>query len=267
MTCLSGNSLHDTIDEFRAQSEMSLIGKLYESGFPVTFLDTQWQQHEVLFRPLNELSYEGQIKTATSKRGELKEHRTLMGEIAGSDESKIEKMTDEQRRMLYVQVNQAPTMKCTTSKSRANPGYVAYMTQKVLPVIRKHFGKQTSQKTLLLVPYARQHEMYRQIEFELLKNGWNRSELPRLTTIDSARGRQAKLVILDLTNDNYEGFMNNLKRCCVAWSRAEEQMIVIGGAMDNVNHDDKEKVIKDATDSNKWKTIKYRVPLAHWLAH
>jgi hypothetical protein len=263
---LTGRNVENTVDVFYKQSDMSLLQRLYQMGHPFVRLTTQWRQHEILFAPLNQLHYNMSIRTVGSLKEPLKSHTQLMGKIANRPDSEIEKQTEYQKRMLYVNVD-SPTMKSKDSPSRANPGYAAYVVNTLFPILREEFGKTLRSKVKLIVPYAKQKELYFRWFFELQKAGWSTEELPEISTIAVAHGDETHLVILDLVNDEYEGFMKDESRCCVAFSRAREQMIVIGGKMSETNTRGEPKMFRDATDGNKHKIITIKRPLLHWKVY
>jgi hypothetical protein len=263
---LTGRHFDDTVDVFYQQAEMSLFARVSLAGHPVDRLDLQWRQHEKIFQVLNKLHYFMSIRTKNSMKGNLQEHTTLMARITGlSDDSEIAAQTDYQKRLLHVVVD-SPTMKAKDSKSRANPGFAAYVVDIVLPKIREDFGKTTYKNVMLIVPYAKQKELYRRLFAKLRGQGWTDAELPQLSTIDVAHGHEADLVIFDVVNDDYEGFLQDKKRCCVAFGRAKQQMIVISGALEEVDERTTTQIVRDATDGDKIKPITLKRPLLHWAS-
>ena len=261
----SGRKAEDTVDVFYKQSDMSLFLRLYLAGHPVDRLNVQWRQHEKLFKLLNELHYDMRIRTSHSMKGDLYEHTTLMGRIANIPDNDIAAQSDYQKRLLHVVVD-SPTMRAKDSTSRANPGFAAYVVDIVLPKVRKDFGDATRQNVMLIVPYAKQKELYRRLFTKLRRQGWTTAQLPQLSTIGSAHGHEAHLVIFDVVNDDYEGFLQDKKRCCVAFSRAKEQMIVISGTMTKIPTDTTTRVVRDATNGDSLKTITLKRPLLHWAS-
>ncbi|KAI4750443.1 hypothetical protein E4T52_17353 [Aureobasidium sp. EXF-3400] len=263
VTCLTGQGPDNTVDPFHAQSRISLFARLEKAGHPVVHLDTQCRLPTVFLIPLNELHYDMQVTTSTALDRDLTENRTLMGEIAGRSTKEIANQNDAQKRMLLVEVN-SPTMRARDSPSRANPGFAAYVVEVVLPILRKHFGRRLKKKVMLVVPYAKQKELYLRHFFKLRSNGWAQNELPALYTINAAHGHEADFVIFDIVNDTREGFLSDPQRMCVAASRAKKQMLWITGDLSEVKTD---KTIKYYRDINAGDTIKevaiYR-PLLHW---
>ncbi|KAI4852250.1 hypothetical protein E4T44_01608 [Aureobasidium sp. EXF-8845] len=263
---LTGRHFDDTVDVFYQQAEMSLFARVSLAGHSVDRLDLQWRQHEKIFQVLNKLHYFMSIRTKNSMKGNLQEHTTLMARITGlSDDSEIAAQTDYQKRLLHVVVD-SPTMKAKDSKSRANPGFAAYVVDIVLPKIREDFGKTTYKNVMLIVPYAKQKELYRRLFAKLRGQGWTDAELPQMSTIDVAHGHEADLVIFDVVNDDYEGFLQDKKRCCVAFDRAKQQMIVISGALEEVDERTATQIVRDATDGDKIKPITLKRPLLHWAS-
>jgi len=259
----TGRHAENIVDIFYKQSDMSLFRRLCLAGHPVIRLTVQWRQHEKLFELLNELHYDMGTRTRGNKKADLQEHTTLMGRIVGSPYSKIAAQSDHQKRILHVVVN-SPTMKAKDTKSRANPGFAAYVVDIVLPKVRGDFGTSTHENVILIVPYAKQKELYRRHFVKLRSQGWTDAELPQLCTVDASHGYEAHLVVFDIVNDDYEGFLQDKKRCCVAFSRAKEQMIVISGALARVDQITKTRVVRDATNQSKMKTITLQCPLLHW---
>jgi hypothetical protein len=263
VTNLTGHRCEDTVDVFYKQSDMSLFRRLCLAGHPVDRLTIQWRQHEKLFKPLNELHYSIRIRTKGSMKGDLQGHTTLMGRIVNLPYSKIATQSDCQKRLLHVIVD-SPTMEAKDTNSRANPGFAAYVTGIVLPKVRADFGNTTHENVMLIVPYAKQKELYRRLFAKMRTQGWTDADLPQLFTVDVAHGQEAHLVILDIVNDDYEGFLQDKKRCCVAFGRAKEQMIVISGALAQVEQNTTTQVVRDVTDGDKVKNITLKRPLVHW---
>ncbi|KAI5269518.1 hypothetical protein E4T47_06991 [Aureobasidium subglaciale] len=186
-----------------------------------------------------------------------------MGKVLGLTDAEIAKQTEKQRRMLYVNVA-TPTMKSRDSHSRANPGNAAWVILVLFPILREEFGEKMHEDLMLLVPYAKQKELYLRWYFELRKQGWTDKQLPRISTIDVSHGDESKFVIFDLVNDEYEGFLQDPARTCVAWGRAKDGMFVIGGNMSHVDGDFKIKKFRDATDGDKLKDFALYRPILHW---
>lgn len=224
----------------------------------------QGRQHEKLFEMLNDLHYFSGVRTRDDMKGELQEHTRLLGSIMNLPADRITAQTDHQKRMLQVVVRDSPPMKAKDSKSRANPGFAAYVVDVVLPKVRQEFGTSTRDNVLLITPYAKQKELYHRHFVNLRSQGWTDAELPRLSTVDSSHGLEAHLAILDIVNDEREGFMQDKERCCLAFGRAKEQMIVISGTLARVRHDTTTQVVKDVTDGDKVKTVTLSRPLLHW---
>ncbi|KEQ75931.1 hypothetical protein M436DRAFT_61229 [Aureobasidium namibiae CBS 147.97] len=87
---------------------------------------------------------------------------------------------------------------------------------------------------------------------------------PPMKAKDSKSRCLAHLAILDIVNDEREGFMQDKERCCLAFGCAKEQMIVITGTLAKVRDDATTQVVKDATDGDNVKTITLSRPLLHW---
>ncbi|THW83990.1 hypothetical protein D6D18_07949 [Aureobasidium pullulans] len=262
---LTGRNPDNTVDVFYKQTDMSLFLRLYLSGHPVVRLDIQWRQHEKLFRPLNELHYDLNISTVQEMNRDLDEHTRLMGKITGQSDSKIDKQSDYQKRLLHI-VLDSPTMKAKDSPSRANPGFAAYVVGVIFPKVREEFGITTSENVMLVVPYAKHKELYQRHYAQLRAEGWTDAELPALTTIEVAHGHEANLVIFDAVNDNREGFLQDAERCCVAFSRAKQQMIFVSGRLLHVKSDITKTVVVRTTDGRLARTDVYR-PLLHWAKY
>jgi hypothetical protein len=233
---------------------------------PVGVSTVQYRQHEKLFRPLNELHYGMSVRTRDDMKGDLQEHTKLMGRIVNPPETDIDAQTDYQKRLLQVVVH-SPTMKARDSNSRANPGFAAYVVDVVLPEIRDEFGTTTRANVMLVVAYAKQKDLYHRHFAKLRAQGWADTEMPELFTVDASLGYDAHLAILDIVNDDWEGFLRDKSRCCVAFSRAKQQMIFISGRLAEVRVDDTRQVVRDATDDGKIKTIHLKRPLLHWASY
>lgn len=266
VTNLTGRHCEDTVDVFYKQSDMSLFRRLCLAGHPVDRLTIQWRQHEKLFKLSNQLHYSMRIRTKGSMKGNLQGHTTLMGRIVNLPYSKITTQSDYQKRLLHVIVD-SPTMEAKDTNSRANPGFAAYVTDIVLPKVRADFDKTTHKNVILIVPYAKQKELYRRLFPKMRTQGWTDAELPQLFTVDAAHGQEAHLVIFDVVNDDYEGFLQDKKRCCVAFGRAKEQTIAISGALAQVDQSTTKQLVRDATDSDKVKEIILKRPLVHWATY
>lgn len=204
-----------------------------------------------------------QVITPKALRQPLRENLTLMGEIAGRSTEQIASQDDAQRRMLLVELD-STTMRATDSPSRANPGFAAYVVDRVLPILRKHFGRGLSRKVMLVVPYAKQKELYLRHFFALRSRGWSRDELPVLHTIGTSRGHEADFVIFDVVNDTREGFLSDSRRICVATSRATKQMLWISGSLAKVKSDEETRCYRDITSGSAIRRSTIDRPLLHW---
>ncbi|KAI5201536.1 hypothetical protein AUEXF2481DRAFT_92785 [Aureobasidium subglaciale EXF-2481] len=260
---LTGKNFDNTVDVFYKQSDMSLFLRLNLMGHPLVDLRYQWRQNEHLFEMLNQLHYHMSIITTGNMKKPMSEHTTLMGKVLGLTDAEIAKQTEKQKRMLYVNVA-TPTMKSRDSHSRANPGYAAWVILVLFPLLLAEFGEKLQEDVMLIVPYAKQKELYLRWYFELRKQGWTDKQLPRISTIDVSHGDESKFVILDLVNDEYEGFLQDPARTCVAWGRAKDGMFTIGGNMSQVDDSHKVKKFRDATDGDKLKDFVLYRPIRHW---
>lgn len=263
ITSLTSQGRKSTNNPFHEQSLVSLFSRLEMAGHPIVRLGMQCRLPSVLFGPLNELHYDMQVITIPARRKNLTENLTLIGEIVGRDADEIAAQTDAQRRMLLVEVG-SPTMRAVDSPSRANPGFAAYVVDVVLPILRRHFQRQLNKKVMLVVPYAKQKELYLRLFFKLRNQGWIRDELPALHTIGASRGQEADFVIFDVVNDTREGFLSDSRRMCVAASRATKQMLWISGSLAKVKSDEQTRCYRDVTAGGATRRLTIDRPLLHW---
>ncbi|KAI5202072.1 hypothetical protein E4T39_04879 [Aureobasidium subglaciale] len=260
---ITGRGTENTVDPFHKQADVSLFLRLYMSGHEVVRLDTQWRQHILLFMMLNELHYHMSIRTVGAMKNALNKYTDLMGRIAGRSQDEIDQQSEAQKRMLCVELDSI-CMRAKDSRSRANPGNAAYVIRVVFPQLRIAFGKNMRKMVILLTPYAKQKELYGRWYWQLRKEGWIDVELPEIMTVDVSHGHEAHMTIVDVVNDNYEGFLKDPSRMLVMMSRARHQLLMVCGEMANVDVEVKKKLYTDVTNGNKVKQLDVQRPILHW---
>lgn len=223
--------------------------------------------HSVLFDIPNQLHYDCSILTDRRCNRPLdKKYRTIMSKIRALKSN--EKLSEEQVRMLYIEVPDAPMMKSHSSNSKANPGYVAVIVQRVLPVLCEILGHQVNSECMIITPYRRQLELWLTTFYSLRKSGWLASELPQIYTVDGSQGRERMLTIIDLVNHKTAGFMSDPKRANVSITRAKLMRILVGGSFDAVKppFEKSVKYVRDATNDLKVREIELDGPVAFYRA-
>ena len=261
---IAGSSTKDTLNEFLPQLGMSLSERLLAAGFPAIRMTVQNRMHDILFQPVNELFYNCSILTPDERKMPLEpKHRNLIPSIRGPNNNDTE-LTEAQARLLYVDIPQSRMMRSRSSGSKANPGFATFVVQNVMPALRQRFGEQTRAKCAIITPYRRQLELYNSLTYGLRQQGWKVPEMPQVWTIDSFQGRESDLVIIDLVNNHTEGFLRDIRRACVAFTRAKEMQIIIGGAFKGANAPaNPVKVVRDVSQNNKIREIQLHAPLVY----
>ena len=266
-SAIAGRGAKNTLNEFIAQTEVTLAERLIKSGHPAVQLNVQNRMHKELFAAPNELHYDCQIMTDAKRMEPLDmKYCGITRTIRGLD--KNVKLNEAQQRMLYVEVVNAPVMRSMGDNSKANPGYVALVVQKILPVLREAFDEATFAECSVITPYKRHVELYKAAFYALRKQGWSVAHLPQLYTVDGFQGRESNLTVVDLTNHDRAGFMSNAKRACVAFTRAREVQIIVGGAFDGGRPPiPQTKWVRDVNDKDKPCEIKLHGPVAFYRLH
>ena len=234
---------HNTVNEFAAQRSISLMERKLSSGFPAIALVEQRRAAEILMRGANMFHYGGNLTTPSYPplEGHLKD---FIPSLAGI--KVLPHDSQGKRRMAWLEVD-GPVYENKYTGSRANLANVA-VVRRCLLQIHDIYGTTTQSKVMLATPYKRQKELYLSMGCELKNTfGWSDKELPRIVTIDSLIGRESSLVILDLVNNGTEGFMRDVRRSCVAFTRAKDLFLVIGGRfpLPNQSKQIEPKLLKD----------------------
>ncbi|MEO5334271.1 MAG: AAA domain-containing protein, partial [Magnetococcus sp. YQC-5] len=133
-------------------------------------------------------------------------------------------------------------------EARALIGYLAHN----LSYLRYDRQRKRSMETVLLTPYRAQIRMLREI-FKSWDNPLTKPLNDRIYTVDSFQGRQAELVAISLVRNNDNpgnllnqvGFVADLNRANVMFSRAEKLLIIVGcSEMFNPDRQDKRCVLQ-----------------------
>ena len=223
-TC-SRNGQYCTVNEFHEQRSVSLIERKIRSGFPAVALEEQRRAAEILMRGANMFHYSGKLVTPFYPDLDPK-LRNLLPSLAGFHLAASDSI--EKSRLAWLEID-SPVYENKYTGSRANPMNAA-VVRRCLIRVREVYGKTTNAKVMLATPYKRQKELYLSMACELKDTlGFTDKELPRICTIDSLIGREASFVILDLVNNGTEGFLRDIRRSCVAFTRAKDMFLVIGG--------------------------------------
>lgn len=216
----------NTVNEFGPQRNISLMERKLNSSYPAINLVEQRRAAEPLMRGANMFHYGGKLVTPSYPSLDPQ----VIGLIPAIAGFKIFPHHKNNKCRVAWMKTDSPVYENQYTGSRANPGNAAFV-RKCLFKVRDTFGKTTNAKVMLATPYKRQKELYLSMACELkATHDWKDSEIPRIVTIDSLIGREASLVILDIVNTGTEGFLRDVRRACVAFTRGKDQFMVVGGS-------------------------------------
>jgi hypothetical protein len=106
--------------------------------------------------------------------------------------------TEAQTRLHYLDFGIQPINRGIESPSVAVPKHIQAFFDLVFPALQKYFGNRTNREVMIIAAYGNAVGRYYGHIYELQKKqGRDDSWYPRIHTIDSAQGQEAKMVIAD----------------------------------------------------------------------
>lgn len=262
---LTGRGTSDFGVELKQQPPESLFSRLIEADHPYVELKMQTRQHRALYALVNQRFHDLSTKSVLKKQmADLTEHKDMISSIFRMNAELRRTQTDQQRRMHYFEVTNGITLKSSNSMSLANPGYAYYVTKTILPQIREAFGHHVRNMVKILTPYRSQVDLYNDLMANMRREGWAEDELPQAFTIDAIAGDQAYLTIFDLVVDEDQDILADEYLCNVAFSRAQEMSLVIGGSLRNVPTSSSRRRVADVSSNNEWVEVEiFDSPILH----
>ncbi|KAK4895776.1 hypothetical protein LTR27_006258 [Elasticomyces elasticus] len=124
--------------------------------------------------------------------------------------------------------------------SSGNWQHYLFVLQRLLPALRKLYGKEVFWKVTLVVPYERQRRLYKDEFDRLMKQGVEQCELPDVWTVTAADHHETismtDVVILDLVKSrggHQLGFLKDDDRAAAMFTRARKASLIISGDLRN----------------------------------
>ena len=200
------------LTEFAFSTETSLMERLMHSGVPITRLLTQYRMHPDIALPVSKYFYSSELTDAPS--------------VLGRPQDKIWKRFHTLafakyplRHSYFVHCPCDLIYRSKKNKSLMNPAHLQFVP--VLINYLRQAGANDSQIAYLT--------MYRG-QLSLMR--WHETPEMRMMTVDQSQGREYNFVILDLVTPgglNFPlGFSADVRRICVAASRAQIGLIILG---------------------------------------
>lgn len=247
---IAGDGTDNTVNEFLSQMNLSLFARMMRAGHPVHILKHQSRQHEVLATPIRDLHYDRGTINAPNRNLPLKDHKDLIPSIRGPLPGNLE-WDEYTLRLLWVEIENSQTEKYPGSASTANRYHIKFFMDKILPALQKEYPGEVFDKCMIITPYRLQKETYERAFREERCKGVSSDNLPQIYTVDSGQGHEAENVIIDVTQCSKEGFLADLSRMNVTFSRGKERHIILSGPLNAVRGRDmvklSEPLDKDST--------------------
>lgn len=209
---------------FAAQQTLSLMHRLQKSGFPVTVLKTQFRAIPDIAQIYSKVVYRGQLRNAgTTIDRPLTE---ALKEFNGRE-------FDRQSPVIFFDLLNSMAHSNDTG-SQYNIINCAFALELIDKLFKEPFmndenmGAMGRPRVAILGCYQAQYLLYAAAKdgMELMKTPW----LDRLTVdkVDRRQGEEWDFVVIDLTITDRVGFLREVNRLNVLWSRARCGLYVIG---------------------------------------
>ena len=199
-------------NEFAEGMRRSLMERLEMTGFPLLRLTEQYRMHPHSAETVSRQFYKSSLINApsTNYRPDYDIWERFI---------RTKTTCTSMRHSVFLHTNTQTLYRTKTTRSYQNPRHLVLVKQLVNSL--RECGAMPDQ-IAVLSPYRGQLRMLQAIDLPAV----------HLVTVDSCQGKEYPFVILDLVNpagDQYSlGFMAEPRRACVALSRAQSGMIMIG---------------------------------------
>lgn len=203
-------------NNFAEQLGISFPARLMGAGFPTQTLNMQYRAVPQIAEIYNKVTYSGRLQNHSST---AVSQRPLAQDIMRINHKIFKKSTS----VIYLDIKSAMTSKTDTGSSY-NDSYVAYALNLVERLVLEKFEGSIG----LITPY--------QAEFLCLSSGLTilKAKYPdidlnvHLDKIDRLQGEEFDVTIVSLTVTGEPGFLADLNRLTVLFSRAKHGLYVLG---------------------------------------
>ena len=209
------------VSEFAKSTELSLMHRLVLAGYDYTMLTEQYRMHPDIASIVGKLFYGNALTTNQSALS--RPNARLFREWAYFDRF------PHTTQALFLSIDDPVQLfREVGGFSLVNTAYIHVVVRLVIKMTT--FGI-PSDDILVITFYAAQKRCYDR----LFKSGGRNTRVilePEVNSVDGSQGRQAPFVILDMVTPGGSkyalGFLKDLKRLCVALSRAQDGLILVG---------------------------------------
>ena len=218
------------INEFADQIGLDLLSRLRRQGMVTAKLVVQHRMLPIMTDFPSKRTYGDSVQTSaavTDRQNDLDFNNVLCQWLREGSES-------VDMSLVYLKASRGPgrCKKIRLSHSKHNWRNV----EVVLDLLHRNQAAEAmpASDILIITPYAHQTEFYMQMFGEKLKRGQlTSSEVPDVVTIDQSRGRERRVVILDLVvtlgDSCHEiGIVASELRAHIAVTRAQDFLIIVG---------------------------------------
>ena len=207
--------------EFTLTQETSLLVRWTNTGVPVTMLQEQFRMHPDISATVSHLYYSGLLRDSPRVSQPCPEHNIWRR----FHHSSLRNCA--LRHSIFANVATPSLFRTKKDKSLVNPHHLAVMAGAINAL--KDAGSRNDQ-IAVITPYKGQLSVIRNLGLPHDHN----------LTVDAVHGREFDFVLLDLVTPGAGyglGFMTDMKRQCVALSRAKFGLVILGSRnMADVEH-------------------------------
>lgn len=245
---------------FAHQLSVSTMDRLQMSGFRTIMLKTQFRAIPEIMKPYSKLVYHGQLRNGV---GTAKTDRPLAAKIAEYNAVRFNKGTP----IIFFEIAHARA-EFTATKSQFNPMFCAFGVNLVTDILQQDFMKDEGMGSAgrptvgVLMPYQAQYLGYTAAQDSMMLRKLEGLDQVTFDKIDRQQGNEWDIVIIDLTITRSVGFLKDIGRLNVLFSRARTALYIIGNraALDNMRDRSVQGIQKFY---NEYHQFRFIVPDAH----